>query len=455
MAKKNVEKLLNRIVKESEKKYSKQLRRKFNKRIHYHEVIYRDLVEQLYHQVRGTYGKSGIKILDITKEQETIIAFICKKYFKALKVSLTTSSGAFTSTIEYSTPNSFKVRIESPNINDNFEGFIAANRKGPMESLVADLQSKLAPTFSEDISTRIERPYDIGHREGSSIVEQRAKDYLSSFAKSIQAFKTKELPPGVEYESTPMYRLEMAVTSNKRLDFVRQTISVKEIDTTEQGRGSNYQQSIEERKLMNSFKKDIVNSLMEEDWAYFSSSTSPMDRVRHSILKSAYSSKSLKNKKELGSVEFPNTKAGVTAIKGRVKATASKEKAEVINVPSTANTSPSSTKKVSGTKNWSSILPLLNAQLPPRVIANMKYPALVNRTGTLANSAEITAVEQTKEGFPTFVFNYERDPYDVFDRTLGRSPWNTPERDPRALVDKSVRDLVRQMAIGRFYTRRA
>lgn len=451
MAKKNVEKLLNRIVKESEKKYSKQLRRKFNKRIHYHEVNYRDLVEQLYHQVRGTYGKSGIKILDITKEQETIIAFICKKYFKALKASLTSSSGAFTSTIEYSTPNSFKVKIESPNINDNFEGFIAANRKAPVESLVADLQSKLAPTFSEDISSRIERPYDIGHREGSSIVEQRAKDYLSSFAKSIEAFKTKELPPGVEYESTPMYRLEMAVTSNKRLDFVRQTISVKEIDTTEQGRGSNYQQSIEERKLMNSFKKDIVNSLMDENWAYFSSSTSPMDRVRHSILKSAYSSKSLKNKKELGSVEFPNTKAGVTAIKGRVKATASKERAEVANTIST-NTNPSNTKS---TKNWSSILPLLNTQLPPRVIANMRYPALVNRTGTFASSAKVINVEQTREGFPTFVFDYERNPYDVFDRTLGRSPWNTPERDPRALVDKSVRELVREMAIGRFYTRRA
>lgn len=85
----------------------------------------------------------------------------------------------------------------------------------------------------------------------------------------------------------------------------------------------------------------------------------------------------------------------------------------------------------------------------------MKYPSLVNRTGTFGNSAKIVNVEQTREGFPTFVFDYERDPYDVFDRTLGRSPWNTPQRDPRALVDKSVRELVREMAIGRFYTRRA
>jgi hypothetical protein len=85
----------------------------------------------------------------------------------------------------------------------------------------------------------------------------------------------------------------------------------------------------------------------------------------------------------------------------------------------------------------------------------MRLPSLVNRTGRFAQSAEVVRIEETREGFPSFVFNYERDPYDVFDRTLGRAPWNTPERDPRALVDKSVREIVREMAINRFYTRRA
>jgi hypothetical protein len=86
---------------------------------------------------------------------------------------------------------------------------------------------------------------------------------------------------------------------------------------------------------------------------------------------------------------------------------------------------------------------------------NMKNPRLINRTGRFAQSARVVNVEQTSQGFPSFVFDYERDPYDVFDRTLGRSPWNTAQRDPRALVDLSVREIVREMAIGRFYTRRA
>jgi hypothetical protein len=85
----------------------------------------------------------------------------------------------------------------------------------------------------------------------------------------------------------------------------------------------------------------------------------------------------------------------------------------------------------------------------------MGAPGLVYRTGKFANSTKVVNVETTRDGYPSIVFDYQRNPYDVFDRTLGESPWNTPARDPRALVDKSVREIVQEMAIGRFYTRRA
>jgi hypothetical protein len=85
----------------------------------------------------------------------------------------------------------------------------------------------------------------------------------------------------------------------------------------------------------------------------------------------------------------------------------------------------------------------------------MRSPKLVNRTGRFASSAKVIGVELTTGGSPSFVFDYDRDPYDVFDRTKGRNPWNTPERDPRTLVDVSIREIVREMAIGRFFTRRA
>lgn len=121
----------------------------------------------------------------------------------------------------------------------------------------------------------------------------------------------------------------------------------------------------------------------------------------------------------------------------------------------TIETKPARSLKQNKHQNWSSLLPLINSKLTPRVIANMRYPSLVNRTGTFAQSAEVVGVQQTREGFPSFIYDYERNPYNVFDRIVGRAPWNTPNRDPSALVDKSLREVVREMAIGRFYTRRA
>ncbi len=85
----------------------------------------------------------------------------------------------------------------------------------------------------------------------------------------------------------------------------------------------------------------------------------------------------------------------------------------------------------------------------------MGAPGLVNRTGTFANSTKVIDIQTTKERYPSIVFDYQRSPYDVFDKTKGKAPWNTPARDPRALVDRSVREIVREMAIGRFFTRRA
>ena len=143
----------------------------------------------------------------------------------------------------------------------------------------------------------------------------------------------------------------------------------------------------------------------------------------------------------------------------KVTGTKTKTRGEGENFYSSASTggavrSMAQQSNAAPTYNWSSLLAILNAKLPPKVIANMRYPALVNRTGTFANSTEVVNIETSREGYPVFVFDYERDPYNVFDRTLGRAPWNTPERDPRALVDKSVREIVREMAIGRFYTKR-
>ena len=121
------------------------------------------------------------------------------------------------------------------------------------------------------------------------------------------------------------------------------------------------------------------------------------------------------------------------------------------------------TKKLKGVKaqkarkgvssNPLMLMAMINKELPDVVRKNMKSPGLVNRTGRFAESVKLTDVVQTPQGFPSFGYTYARNPYEVFEMGSGNVR-ATPERDPRQLIDRSIREIAAQFAIGRFYTRR-
>lgn len=104
--------------------------------------------------------------------------------------------------------------------------------------------------------------------------------------------------------------------------------------------------------------------------------------------------------------------------------------------------------------NQLQLVGILNASLPPVVRKNMQYPALQNRTGAFSESVKVTGIEQTPKGFPSISYTYDKIPYQVFEMGIGKSPWATPERDPRKLIDKSVRELAAEYMTQRFYTKR-
>ena len=105
-------------------------------------------------------------------------------------------------------------------------------------------------------------------------------------------------------------------------------------------------------------------------------------------------------------------------------------------------------------KSLFSVMAMINQRLPETLEKNMRAPGLENRTGKFANSVRLTDVSQTVKGFPSFGYTYQKDPYQVFEVGKGRSPWATPERDPRLVIDRSIREVAAEMALGRFYTRR-
>jgi len=93
---------------------------------------------------------------------------------------------------------------------------------------------------------------------------------------------------------------------------------------------------------------------------------------------------------------------------------------------------------------------LINAKLPATVRKNMVAPGLINRTGRFAASAQVENIIVTDKGFPSIGHTYQKFPYQTFEP--GYSKGNI-DRDPRRVIDKSVREIANDLLAGRFYTR--
>lgn len=97
------------------------------------------------------------------------------------------------------------------------------------------------------------------------------------------------------------------------------------------------------------------------------------------------------------------------------------------------------------------LIGIINQQLPKVVAQNMGEPALVNRTGRFASSVRAVDIVQTPQGFPSVGYTYMKNPYQTFEQGYAQG---STTADPRKLIDKSIREIAIQFAIGRFYTRR-
>jgi hypothetical protein len=309
---------------------------------------------------------------------------------------------------------------------------------------------------------------DFGHIKEDAVANQRKVKALNNIAEDtgflesifgglggdITVKVTKELLNRAALLSAKFTQVPSEIKTRFKVDIL--------ISGTEEGSIQNRLiGTTKEKTSLNRLSSSITKKLEKEAWATQEGSDNPLSTLKKIVTNAAIDTLSSKNRAKLRRGKKEKLDVNTTIVQAlskqkKQRRSVRRPKILPINASSFEEKNRQTTGQVpSVQQNWNSLLPLINSRLTPRVIANMRFPSLVNRTGTFANSAKVVNIEQTREGFPTFVYDYERDPYDVFDRTAGRSPWNTPERDPRTLVDKSVREIVREMAIGRFYTRRA
>jgi len=186
-------------------------------------------------------------------------------------------------------------------------------------------------------------------------------------------------------------------------------------------------------------------------------SRSMMDDMTNVILSTPKMKKARQNKKTTKtSPKVQKPKSFSDKAKGRERKYKTKTRKDNNYIPLAAKKPSRGTaaaQKANG-MNSGQLLALLNAKLPQTVAKNMGPPGLENQTGRFASSVKVTDVNQTAQGHPSIGYTYQKNPYQVFEMTHGDPRWATPDRDPRKLIDASVREIAAQFAIGRFYTRR-
>jgi len=99
------------------------------------------------------------------------------------------------------------------------------------------------------------------------------------------------------------------------------------------------------------------------------------------------------------------------------------------------------------------ILGVLNAKLPETIAGNMGAPKLENQSGRFAQSVRAVDATETAQGFKSIGYTYAKNPYQVYESGSG-SRFSDIDRDPRTLIDMSIREIVASFGLGRLYTRR-
>lgn len=97
------------------------------------------------------------------------------------------------------------------------------------------------------------------------------------------------------------------------------------------------------------------------------------------------------------------------------------------------------------------MIALINKQLPEVVAKNMQAPALQYQSGRFAESVRVTDIIKTPKGYPSIGYTYSKFPYQTFETGYAQGD---ALKDPRNLIQGSIREIAAQLAMGRFFMRR-
>lgn len=286
---------------------------------------------------------------------------------------------------------------------------------------------------------------DLGHGKDSSVSLQRSKVAMETLWKLEGNSTMSPLAMKVINEVKGQITFEISKDDlGPPKDNIKVSMESKRI---------NRASTSEEKKEVLELNKILLSACerLADQWAYIEGSDSSITKRQKIVVEDFVGP--LRGKKGI-KVKTINTKVKKSTGKGSIKSRKAKATAVAFKDRDKTKLGPQKTRAQKGlASNPLALIKIINEKLPDTVRKNMTEPGLVNRTGRFASSVKVTDVMQTPKGYPSIGYTYEKNPYEVFEMGSGKAPWASPERDPRGLIDRSIREIAAEFAIGRFYTR--
>lgn len=362
---------------------------------------------------------------------------ICKTFFEALKTSF------------MSDLTNVEIFERKADAKEFFITFRSKSRtKGPIANLDArktfDAIKYIYSTPRSNFFSVIEKYYrkskqklnksmflDLGHANDSAVIKNRVSDVL----------QYGEIPKRLG--ELPEVNQVFSLIKDDDRDTVTVTLEAAAINRT-QGRQ-------EQKQFKNKVLKDIRAAIEKLDVIHQDGSDNSVTRTRKRAIKKV-TDPFAKRGAKVTTEDIKINKSSKSPVKLNKKVKATREASRAKATPKSIPGGPR-TKERQSTFNITTLLAILNQRLPDKVAGNMGAPRLENRTGRFASSVRVTDITQTRQGFPSIGYTYQKRPYQVFEATSG-SRFADQERDPRSLIDASIREIAAEYALGRLYTRR-
>ena len=264
-------------------------------------------------------------------------------------------------------------------------------------------------------------------------------DNKTELSMAFSAFAKKgNLPKDIRIEIEKLFtNHEQIVTKEGKLVDNYVSNVVFQVGKENIGKDAAFEKAV--KKAFRDFATDYKDNLIDEK-----GSSTLKQKITRNILENLGTGKNIKVKSK--DIKASRKTKHATNIRGN------KQKAGPVKIVPGGKIKRASKRKTKDTGfSQVKLYAALNAKINATVAKNMELPGLQYQTGRFASGVKITDVSKTTQGFPSIGYTYQLYPYQTFEPGFKQG---SIDRDPRKLIDRSIREIAAQMVTGRLYTRR-